>query len=107
MTRVCGLIMLTYAICPLAHLRGCVCVCVLQAAVRLRSTTASVGTAWLWGPMASPGSKSTPGRGLRWTLLFPQVRARWESLSVSSYSSVGLLRDLSALMPFSFTEPPA
>ena len=80
MMRGCGLIMLTNAICPRAHSR--VCVCVLQAAVRLRSTTVSVGTAWLLGPMASPGSKSTPGRGLLWTLRFPQVRTRWELFSL-------------------------
>ena len=46
---------------------------VLQAAVRLKSTTAAVATVWPWGPMALPGSKSTLGRGPLWTRLFPQV----------------------------------
>lgn len=61
---------------------------VLQAAVRLKSTTAAVATVWPWGPMASPGSKSTLGRGPLWTRLFPQVHNGASSSLLPLFSSI-------------------
>lgn len=83
MMALCGLIMLTYAIFPL--------VCVLQAAVHLKSTTVIVATAWHWGLMASPGSKSTPGRDPPWTRPFPQVWDTPTYLTLSYFLSLFLL----------------